>query len=108
MATRAHPVDGDFATKVETSDKAEIPAKAAVVPGQKALHVVDLGKARSKQIRALKDGDGPLINDIATALADIEGSMTAEQLVGKALYPVVFIVERRRKKTGLMSMLGGI
>jgi hypothetical protein len=61
------------------------------------IHLVDLGKAKPKDIKALKRGGGKLHQDVIEALEEIEFNL-GEDAAGKTLLPVVIVVERKRKR----------
>lgn len=70
--------------------------------------VIDAGKARRKQVRALKRGQGRLAGEVAQAMAEVRATMGAEA-EGKELVPVVIIYRRKRKRRGafpLFPLLG--
>src|SRR5690348_6999796 len=58
--------------------------------------VVDLGKQNSKTLRALKNGEGPLMEDVARVLEDVRAK--SPELAGKELVPVVLIYRKRPKR----------
>ena len=62
--------------------------------------VLDLGKTKRSLIRALKKGEGELMEEVAAAVEAVRSNLGAE-VAGKVLTPVVIIYERRpRRKTG--------
>jgi len=64
--------------------------------------VLDLGKVKKKLIKALKQGEGELMEDVAEAVEAIRTSLSAE-LEGKVLVPVVVVYEKKTaKKAGFM------
>lgn len=63
--------------------------------------VVDLGKQKSKALRALKNGKGPLVEDVAQVLAEVRAR--SAELASKELIPVVIIY---RKKPGRKTFGG--
>jgi hypothetical protein len=65
--------------------------------------VVDLGKEKSKTLRALKNGEGPLMQDVARVLDEVRAR--SSELAGKELVPVVIIYRKKpkRKSRGMMS-----
>ncbi len=75
---------------------------AVQVPGTELPPVVmDLGKTKKKLIRALKKGEGELMEEVAAAVEAVRENLGAEA-EGKVLTPVVIIYERKvRRKTGL-------
>ena len=77
---------------------------AVTVPGvQVQPIVVDLGKKKKKQIRNLKRGRGPLLEDVADVVEKVRASL-ADQLAGKELVPVVIVYRQKKKRSsGLLS-----
>lgn len=64
--------------------------------------VLDLGKAKKKLIRALKQGEGELMEDVAEAVNAIRANLSAE-LEGKVLVPVVIVYEKKAsRKSGFL------
>ena len=51
--------------------------------------VVDLGKEKSKTLRALKNGGGPLMQEVADVVEEVRAK--SSELAGKELVPVVII-----------------
>jgi hypothetical protein len=96
-------------TKTSATDSTPGSDRSDSDSGKTPLHIVELGKARPRKIRALKNGEGPLVDEVAAVLADIEERMGAADRLGTTLLPVVVVVERRRKKAagrGMLPMLG--
>lgn len=64
--------------------------------------VVDIGKQKPKTLKALKRGEGPIMEDIAKALAEVRAN--SPQLANKELVPVVVIYRKKpaRKNRGLL------
>ena len=56
--------------------------------------VLDLGRTKRKLIRALKKGEGELMEEVAAAVEAVRNNLGAE-VEGKVLTPVVIIYERR-------------
>ena len=92
-------------TKTSATDSTPGSDRSDSDSGKTPLHIVELGKARPKQIRALKNGEGPLVDEVAAVLADIEQRMGPGERLGTTLLPVVVVVERRRKKAAANSLL---
>ena len=88
MATT--PVDSDL-------------TEASPVPraGQAPPVVLDLGKTKKKLIRALKRGEGKLMDDVAEAVEAVRSNLSSE-LDGKVLIPVVIVYERKTPRRGFL------
>lgn len=59
--------------------------------------VIDLGKVRQKQIKALKQGRGALVREIDEVVAQVQAEL-GEEADGKELLPVVIVYRRKPKK----------
>jgi hypothetical protein len=68
--------------------------------------VIDLGKVSKKRIRALKDGTGDLVDEVAAVLARVREQL-GDDAKGKELVPVVIVYKRKpkTKRKGLMNLL---
>ena len=69
--------------------------------------VVDLGKKKAKAIKALKRGEGKLMDDVAQVVEEVRANLSKE-LAGKELIPVVIIYQKkqnRRKAGGLIPFV---
>ena len=64
--------------------------------------VVDLGKQKSKTLRALKNGEGPLMQDVARVLDEVRAK--SSELAHKELVPVVILYRKKpkRKSRGML------
>ena len=60
--------------------------------------VVDLGKKKSNVLRALKNGEGPLIQDVAHVLEEVRAK--SSELASKELVPIVMIYRKKPKRKG--------
>lgn len=58
--------------------------------------VVDLGKVRRKHVKALKRGEGKLVDEVVDVLDDVVEEV-GDELAGSTLVPVVLIYERKPK-----------
>ncbi|MEO5951697.1 MAG: hypothetical protein ABIQ44_04430 [Chloroflexia bacterium] len=65
--------------------------------------VLDLGKTKKKLVKALKQGEGPLIDDVFDAVDAVRQNMGGE-LDGKILVPVVIVYEKKSRRKGLLSL----
>jgi hypothetical protein len=64
--------------------------------------VLDLGRARSKAIKALKEGKGRMIEDVGHTMEAVRSNLGAE-VEGKVLVPIVIIYEKRTaRRRGLL------
>ena len=55
--------------------------------------VIDLGKVDRKSAKALKSGEGPLVADVAEAIASAQSKLSS-QSAGKMFVPVVVFYEK--------------
>src|SRR5215510_4700862 len=63
----------------------------------KAPIVIDLGKVSKKQIRALKDGTGDLVDEVADVMTRVREEL-GDDAKGKELVPVVLVYKRKPRK----------
>jgi hypothetical protein len=65
--------------------------------------VVKLGKASKKSINRLKDGEGPLVSDIQSAVAEVRAQLglDAEK---KEIVPVVLVYRRKKSRRSLLDL----
>ena len=67
--------------------------------------VVDLGSQKSKTLRALKNGEGPLMHDVTRVVEEVRAK--SSELASKELVPVVIIYRKKsRKKSRVMFPFG--
>lgn len=59
--------------------------------------VIDLGKVKRKQVKRLKRGEGPLLEEVQQVVAGVRESL-GDEAEGKELLPVVVLYRRRRKR----------
>jgi Family of unknown function (DUF6200) len=83
---------------------------SSVIPASSEIHpvVVDLGKTKKKDLKALKRGEGKLMADVHNVMTEIRANNS--ELAGKELVPVIILYrkEPKRKVTGLLPFgLGG-
>ena len=62
--------------------------------------VIDFGKSRRKDVKALREGRGPLVAEIASCLDELQASGQ----LPKGAQPVVIVVRERRKKSALFPL----
>ena len=72
-------------------------------PQPKPPIVLDLGKIKKKDIKKLKDGEGPLVSKVSAAVTQAQLNVPA----GKEVIPVVIVYQQKSKrpKRG-MTMFG--
>ena len=58
--------------------------------------VVDLGKQKSKTLRALKNGEGPLMQDATRVLEEVRAK--SPELASKEVVPMVIIYRKKPKR----------
>jgi len=63
--------------------------------------IVDLGKRKRKDIKELRQGKGPLLDEVKTCVDELvaSGSCAAEA------QPVVLIVREKRRRSGMLFPL---
>ena len=61
--------------------------------------VIDLGKKKRKQIRALKRGSGKLMDEVAEVLNQVRGNLGPDVEM-KNLVPVVMLYKQKDRKRG--------
>lgn len=61
--------------------------------------ILDLGKAKRKNIKQLRQGRGKLLGDVEDAMKEISASL-GDQADGKQLVPVVLVYRKKAKKKG--------
>lgn len=65
--------------------------------------MVDLGKTKKKNIRALKRGEGKLMKEVSRVMSEVRVELI-DELAGKHLVPVVILYRpRRKRRSGLAS-----
>lgn len=62
--------------------------------------VIDLGKQRRKAVRALRQGQGELMDDVAKCIEELQGAGT----LSATAQPVIVIVRQRPRRRGLWPM----
>lgn len=78
------------------------PAKSSsprTVEGPDPL-IIDLGKHRRKDVKRLRQGAGPLVDEIASCLSELRQS---GQIAADA-QPVVIVVREKKKKAALWPL----
>ena len=62
--------------------------------------VVDMGKQKSKDLRALKSGSGPLMHDVTRIVEEVRAK--SPELANKELVPVVVLYRKKPKRGSMM------
>jgi hypothetical protein len=68
--------------------------------------VVDLGKAKKKDIRSLKLGEGKLLAEVHSVLEELRANDT--ELANKTLVPVVMLYRKPPKRTATRLLPFGL
>jgi len=68
--------------------------------------LINLGKAKSKEIKALKRGEGKLMEKLQQVIAEVESQM-ADELGDKTIVPLVVLYSKKKKRSrsGIFSKL---
>jgi hypothetical protein len=66
--------------------------------------IVDLGKVKKKQVKRLKEGGGPLVEEIADVVEQVREELGADA-AGTTLVPVVIVYRQKPKRKKLGSLL---
>ncbi len=66
--------------------------------------IVDLGRKSRKKIKDLKNGRGPLWNDVQDVIDEVKESM-GDEAAGKVFVPVVMVYRTRPKRQRLEKIL---
>lgn len=86
--------------KVEELES-ELGRQEGKVVDKTAPAVLDLGRTRRKQIKALKRGTGKLMDEVLEAVDEVGRSM-GKEAEGKLFVPVVVIYRRRTGRRNLL------
>lgn len=66
--------------------------------------IVDLGKQKSKKLKSLKNGEGPLWDEVLEVVDEIR-DMLGEEADGKMLLPIVMLYEKKSKRKRIERLL---
>ena len=66
--------------------------------------IIDLGKQKAKALKALKDGEGKLWEDVLTVVEEVK-EMLGEEAEGKVIIPVVMVYEKKTKRQRLDKLI---
>jgi hypothetical protein len=67
--------------------------------------LVDMGKVKKKDLKALKRGEGVLMENITDIIQEVRDNL-GERAEGKVLVPVIITYEKKKKKQSLFGLLG--
>ncbi len=56
--------------------------------------LIDLGRQKSKKVKQLRKGDGPLVDDLHAVIDELRENGT----IDAGAQPVIVVVERKRKR----------
>ncbi|MFQ5435838.1 MAG: hypothetical protein ACE5FD_13250 [Anaerolineae bacterium] len=59
--------------------------------------IVDMGKTKTKRIKRLKKGKGPLMDEVVDVLDEVAEAL-GDELDGKMMVPIVIVYKEKRKK----------
>jgi hypothetical protein len=85
--------------RAKIADKNADQTGSLVVDRQAAMLVVDLGKARRKQIKRLRKGQGKLAEHVQRSLAELKSSGN----IPETTQTVIVIVREKRRRIGLFG-----
>ena len=60
--------------------------------------IMEVGKAKKKDIRDVKRGQGKIMGDLQDAMAEVTSSL-GDQADGKQMVPVVLVYKKKRKRS---------
>lgn len=60
--------------------------------------LVNLGKARTKEIKALRRGEGKLMDKVQKVIAEVESQM-GDELADKTIVPLIVLYSKKTKKS---------
>jgi len=59
--------------------------------------ILDMGKTKAKQIKRLKKGKGPLMDEVVDILDEVADAL-GDELEGKMMVPIVILYKEKKKK----------
>jgi hypothetical protein len=65
--------------------------------------IIDLGKQKSKKIKDLKNGEGPVWEDVFAIVEEVKAEL-GPQADNKIILPVIMIYEKRPKRKSLNKL----
>lgn len=97
------PAGTSHSTKYGSVGSVSVTGEAHAHEGRSPLHLLDLGEASAGAIRELKRGRGELVDEVARALEQVH-ALLGSDAVGKAILPLVVVVEKKKKVTDMSPM----
>jgi hypothetical protein len=68
--------------------------------------VVRIGRANKKQVELLREGQGPLVDEVHETVAEIRARLGSDA-AGRELVPVVVVYSKKSKKKGSKGLWSG-
>lgn len=87
------------------TDPTSIPAKELAPATVADPVVVDLGKTKRKDIKALKRGEGKLMREVSQIMNEVRRELM-DELAGRHLVPVVILYRPKRKRRTALETVG--
>ena len=66
--------------------------------------IVDLGKQKASKLKALKEGEGELWDDILDVIEEVK-EMLGPEAEGKLVVPIILLYEKKQKRARLENIL---
>lgn len=66
--------------------------------------IIDLGRQKSKKLKALKKGEGPLWEEIFEVVEEVK-DLLGEEAEGKLMVPIVMIYEKKAKRSQIERLM---
>lgn len=66
--------------------------------------IIDLGKQKSKKLKALKKGEGKLWDEVFDVMEEVK-EMLGEEADGKMMVPIIMIYEKKSKRSQVERLL---
>lgn len=92
LATQTEASVPDLAARATPVERPRIGSEGVATP-----IVVELGKRRRKQIKKLRNGEGPLVKEVADVIDQVRAEL-GDELNGKVLLPVVVVYRKKSRR----------
>jgi len=92
-------------TSKSAAPQKPVPGAGASTAEIMPARLIDFGKARPKRIRALKQGRGPLYQEVLDALTEARSTLEPE-VAGKPILPLIVIVEKNSRRRTWLPLVG--